>query len=133
MRHLNRLLERHAKLVLARELRAHPTPSEDRAWQLLRRKRIGGLRFRRQHVFGKFILDFYCPVQRLAVEIDGGVHVHPDQAAYDTACDEALAEFGVRVVRIRTDDVSEEVLRKVLQPYFELAHPHAMGRGQGRG
>lgn len=133
MRHLNRLLERHARLIRARELRANPTPGETRTWQMLRGKRIGGLRFRRQHVFGRFILDFYCPAKQLCIEVDGSIDGMPEQATYDRARDEALAELGVTVIRISRDHLSEETLRRVLEPYCDRPPPHEMRRGEGWG
>ncbi len=53
---------------------------ERHAWSLLRNRRIGGLKFRRQHVIGAFIVDFYCADLRLVLELDGAPHDHPDQA-----------------------------------------------------
>jgi very-short-patch-repair endonuclease len=49
----------------------------------LRRRGLAGLRFRRQHPIGPYILDFYCDEFRLAVEIDGQSHDHPDRIAHD--------------------------------------------------
>jgi len=46
-------------------------------WQALRGRRLDGIRFRRQHPIGPYILDFYCEEARLAVEIDGQGHEHP--------------------------------------------------------
>lgn len=117
MRHLTRSMERQQKRLRARELRACPTPSESQAWQLLRRRQIGGLRFRRQHVLGRFILDFYCPAYRLTLEIDGGIHEDPGHQAYDQARDLVLAELGIEVVRIRNEDVSAARLTAILAPY----------------
>ena len=64
---------------------------------------MDGLKFRRQHPVGRFIVDFYCPDARLVVEIDGGVHA--DQVDYDAARAEALVERGYRVVRFSNEDV----------------------------
>ena len=58
----------------ARRLRRERTDAERTLWQRLRGKQLGGLKFRRQHVVGPWILDFYCPECRLAVELDGGQH-----------------------------------------------------------
>jgi len=58
------------------------TPAEEAAWGVLRNRGFRGLKFRRQHPIGPFVLDFYCHELRLAVEIDGGAHGsavdHPD-------------------------------------------------------
>ena len=59
---------------LARELRRRPTPAEELLWAGLRKRQAKGLKFRRQHPIGPYIVDFYCAALRLVVEIDGGYH-----------------------------------------------------------
>ena len=78
----------------AREMRKAPTISEAMLWQRLRRGQLG-VRFRRQHPFPPFILDFYAP--KLAVEIDGSVH----DPRRDAARNAELAHAGVRVLRVK--------------------------------
>ena len=53
----------------------------------------------------RFILDFYCPAHRLAVEVHGSVHDGADQAEYDAARTAALEQLGIRVVRVRNEEV----------------------------
>lgn len=93
----------------AKALRANLTPAERRLWEALRGRRLSGLRFRCQHPVGPFILDFWCPERKLAVEVDGDVHDNPDQAAYDTFRTEQLNAFGYRVVRVRNDEVFHDL------------------------
>ena len=50
------------------------TDAEQCLWQCLRGKQLDGFRFRKQHPIARFVLDFYCPAARLAIEIDGGQH-----------------------------------------------------------
>ena len=69
-------------------------------WGHLRRRQLGGFRFRRQHPVGPYILDFYCPEARLAVEIDGSAHGHPDQIRHDATRNEWLWARGIRTLRI---------------------------------
>ena len=57
-----------------RRLRKNATNAERKSWSILRSRRIAGLKFFRQYSVGPYILDFYCPEQRLAIEIDGGQH-----------------------------------------------------------
>ena len=82
----------------ARSLRRAQSLPETVLWQVLRRRGIGG-RFRRQHAFGVYILDFYCPAARLAVELDGEQHASPEQARHDLQRDAWLEAQGVRVMR----------------------------------
>src|SRR5688572_7570971 len=65
------------------ELRKHLTPAEAALWNYLKRSQLDGRKFRRQHSVGDYILDFYCPAERLAVELDGQVHRRYGAAFYD--------------------------------------------------
>ncbi len=73
-----------------------------------------GLKFRRQHVLGSFVVDFYCSALRLVLEIDGSIHSTPKQAKWDRERDEILCKAGFRVVRIPTEEVSAERLEAVV-------------------
>lgn len=102
------------KLRRARELRRDLTIAERRAWELLRDRRMLGLKFRRQHVIAGFIVDFYCAELRLVLEIDGPVHATARQLDYDTARAAHLESRGLRVVRIGNDALRENTLRSIL-------------------
>ena len=65
-------------------MRRNPTPAEDRLWRLLRGRQVGGFHFRRQHPIGRFIVDFYCAMARLVIEVDGSVHNQPGYDEYDS-------------------------------------------------
>jgi very-short-patch-repair endonuclease len=56
------------------------------------------------------VLDFYCPAHKLAVEADGAVHDDADQAEYDAVRTEALEQLGIRVVRVRNEDVLHDIM-----------------------
>jgi len=68
---------------------------------------MAGWKFRRQHVVAGYIVDFYCPELRLAIEVDGAVH--RTQVAEDHRRDEALARLGTRVLRLRNAEVLERL------------------------
>ena len=114
-----------AKGKLAREQRASPTPGEARLWCELRRRALTGWRFRRQHVIGGFIVDFYCPRLQLAVEVDGDVH--RNRATYDESRDRILADMGVATVRVRNRDVLDDC-RAVLERLQHVCAARAMTR-----
>ena len=90
----------------ARDMRKAPTRSERLLWQELSGSQLG-VRFRRQVVLGRFIVDFFAPAVRLAVEVDGGVHV--GRREYDAARDRALAVHGVRTLRVPAWLVEQDV------------------------
>ena len=78
-------------------------------WRQLRRQGLEGLRFRRQHPAGPYILDFYCEDLRLAVEVDGQGHGYGDQPAHDARRDVWLARHGVKVLRLSARLVLKEM------------------------
>ena len=100
----------------ARRHRRDMTPAEQKLWESLKGRQLGGLKFRRQHPVGRFILDFYCPAHKLVIELDG--EVHQEHEHYDNARTEKLVEFGYRVIRFRNQDVFDDldsVLERILQ------------------
>jgi len=92
-------------IARARELRRQMTLPEVVLWQAIRGRKLGGVRFRRQHPVGPWILDFYCDDARLAVEVDGSGHEHPDQARHDARRTQWLNLRGIAVHRIAARDV----------------------------
>ena len=94
-----RLSAREAKVLAgrARYMRRFPTASEAALWRLLRGGRLG-VRFVRQAVIGRFIVDFLAPELRLVVEVDGGYHAERRRA--DERRDAKLRAWGYRVVRV---------------------------------
>jgi very-short-patch-repair endonuclease len=92
-----------------RELRKSPTLAEKKLWSALRNGQLDGVKFRRQHPVGGFIVDFYCPAARLAIELDGGVHLDSEQENYDRLRQNALSEVGVKVIRFWNSAVEGEL------------------------
>jgi very-short-patch-repair endonuclease len=78
------------------------TQPEKTLWSLLRDKHTG-LRFRRQHPIGPFVLDFYCPAAKLAVEIDGPAH--DGREDYDQRRSDWLSREGIRVLRFSAAEI----------------------------
>ena len=82
-----------------KELRSNLTPAEASLWKSLQRSQVCGKKFRRQHSVGPYILDFYCPECRLAVELDGQGHFTSGVSEYDYHRDEYLKKLNIRVLR----------------------------------
>ena len=101
------------------QLRSRMTPAEQVLWEALRDRRLNGLRFRRQHPAGRFILDFYCSRLKLVVELDGGVH--EARVEQDAARTLYLGTYGYRVIRFRNEDVLTD-LPTVLEQIADFAH-----------
>jgi len=81
------------------DLRNNLTPAEAELWKYLKGAQLAGRKFRRQHSIGNYILDFYCPAERLVVELDGQVHQHLITAQADAERDEKLQALGIQVIR----------------------------------
>ena len=105
---------------IARMLRKTPTRSEDILWQAIRNRRLGGLKFLRQHPVGPSIVDFYCHEKRLAVEIDGPVHNQEEVAERDQARQELIEAYGIRFYRCANAEVERD-MDKVLQGILKAA------------
>jgi very-short-patch-repair endonuclease len=111
-------------LKRARELRRKMTLPEVILWDALRRGRLAKLRFRRQHPCGPYVLDFYLPSARMAIEVDGSVHDSSAQAKHDERRTAWLAEQGVTVLRVAARDIlRDELLERVLLAIEQLSAP----------
>ncbi len=88
-----------------RDLRREVTGSEALLWSHLRGRRLGGFKFRRQHPCGPFILDFFCPDRRLAIQIDHGPPVQTDAQRRDRRRSEFLAARGIALFRFGAGQV----------------------------
>lgn len=80
-------------------LRNNLTPAEAKLWTMLQSKQLEGRKFRRQHSVANYILDFYCPSEKLAIELDGQGHFEATQAEYDYERDLFLQHCGIKVLR----------------------------------
>jgi very-short-patch-repair endonuclease len=98
----------HPNRDRARELRKNMTETEKFVWARVRREKLGGYKFRRQHPLGPYIVDFVCLERKLILELDGGQHAEPEQAAYDARRSAWLAERGYRVFRLWNFEVARE-------------------------
>jgi very-short-patch-repair endonuclease len=94
-------------LTFRRELRSNLTPAEAKLWSLLKNSQLEGRKFRRQHSFGGYILDFYCSSEKLGIELDGEVHFNERAAQCDLERELFLEYFGIRVLRFENKDVFE--------------------------
>jgi len=110
------------KLFFAREMRKNPTEAEKLLWEHIRYDTFG-VRFRRQFLCEGAIFDFYCPEQRIALEIDGGIHLSEDQRKYDHERDEYfLEERKISTLRFSNDQILHN-LDHVLSDIKKHTHP----------
>lgn len=95
------------RIARARQLRRNAVVPERLLWGKLRNRRLAGLKFRRQHPVGPFVIDFYCASANLAIEVDGNSHA--DRGRYDRQRENYLRGKGLRVLRIDNDDVLGDI------------------------
>jgi len=114
------------QITRARTLRIKSTWAEKLLWRMLRNERFSGYKFRRQHPFGAYTLDFYCAEARLVVETDGFQHGHPAQQKHDAERDAFLAQHDIVVKRIWNWRLRKEpqVVRDNLWMLLQERAPH---------
>jgi len=88
-----------------RDLRSNGTPAEATLWLMLKNKQLEGRRFRRQSSIGNYIVDFYCPSEKLVVELDGAHHFTSSGSNADFIRDEYLKDLGLTVIRFENKEV----------------------------
>ncbi|NWG03956.1 MAG: endonuclease domain-containing protein [Syntrophaceae bacterium] len=110
-----------------RELRRNQTDVEKALWAHLRNKQFYGMKFFRQYSIGPYILDFYCPTIKLAVELDGGQHNLSENKKFDETRSEHLNSKGIKIVRfwdnevlLDMDSVLTELGLKVPPPRLQI-------------
>ena len=117
----------------ARSLRKNQTSSEGLLWSVLRAKQVCGLKFRRQHSIGPWIVDFACPEKMLVIEIDGGYHDETQEE--DIRRQKSIEQLGWKVLRFTDEDVEEDAeavaraVAKALNVPYEFRKRKATGSG----
>ncbi|MGI9920113.1 endonuclease domain-containing protein [Vibrio owensii] len=100
------------------QLRANMPKPEEVLWQRIRRKQLG-VKFRRQHGIGRYIVDFYCAELNLVIEIDGDSHFSTEGKEKDTKRDAFIEALGIKVLRFTNEEVMKQT-ESVLERLFNL-------------
>jgi very-short-patch-repair endonuclease len=119
---------------LRRKLRKNLTEPERKIWNIVRNRQIKGCKFFRQFGVGNYILDFYCPEKKLAVELDGGHHFEEGEIKADKQRTEYLELIGIKVIRFQNIDVIKNI-EGVYQRMLEVINspnPSLEKRGKDR-
>lgn len=106
---MNKIFNQTSQKEKRRQLRKRSTKAERMMWQNLRNRGLEGYKFRRQVSVGFFVLDFYCPELKLAIEVDGYTHDSDEARKYDAEREEIIETYGVRFLRIRDEEVHENI------------------------
>ncbi len=116
-----------------RFLRTHMTEPEIILWSKLQKKQQFGYRFLRQYGIGSFVIDFYCPKLKLAIEIDGKSHSARTAKVYDKEREEGIKEYGLRFLRFKNEQVLFDlknvilVIRKEIRKFENNPRPDKIG------
>ena len=113
---------------LARHLRKRDTWAEKLLWSWLRDRRFSAYKFRRQQIFGDYILDFFCVEAFLNIELDGSQHGRPEQKQKNEERDAWLAQAGVKVLRFWNARLrrEKEVVRNTIWQALQERAPHPL-------
>ena len=116
------------KIRRARELRKEQTEAEEILWKYLRDRGFFGKKFRRQHIIRGFILDFYCPERKIAIELDGSIHLK--QKDYDLARQTLIESYGLHFLRFNNLDIQNNI-KKVLLTIKNKINPSPSSMEKG--
>jgi very-short-patch-repair endonuclease len=100
-------------------------------WDKLKNRNVFKARFRRQHPIGIFIVDFYCHEYKLAIEIDGEIHLKSEVIEYDDGRGYDIEKFGIKILRFTNNEVFtdlEKIIKEILKTIAVLEPPLG-GRG----
>ena len=91
------------------DLRKNSTKAEKVLWEYLSNKKFENLKFRRQHSFGYYIVDFYCKEKKLLIEIDGDSHYTKNTIIYDNIRTKFLVSLNSKVIRFTNSEIIENI------------------------
>jgi very-short-patch-repair endonuclease len=105
-------------LYRRRELRNNPTQEEFLLWSRLKNSQTG-FKFRRQHSIGGYIVDFYCALKRVVVEIDGSQHSQKENLEYDRMRSKYFKGLNVKVLRFTNEEINNK-MNEVIQNIINI-------------
>ncbi len=123
---MTRVYNRASEKSLRRTLRHEMPRAEEVLWSKLRREQMMGCRFRRQYSVQSYVLDFYCPRARLAIEVDGDSHFQRGSSSKDAIRQGVIESFGIRFLRFRNIEIFEQldvVLEAIRRELMQIGPP----------
>ena len=115
-----------------RYLRANITRAEALLWEEIRGKKISGQRFLRQFSINAYVLDFYCPKLRLAIEVDGVTHTIEEELEYDKTRQTEIENLGIKFLRFKNEEIFDNlnnVLAAIKNKVEQLLNPSFVKEG----
>lgn len=127
----------------ARDLRKNSTEAEKLLWSKLRNHQFYNIKFRRQHPYPPYTIDFFCEDHKIAIELDGGQHNDPEHQTHDIKRTSFLQERGIKVIRFWNNDVLSNIngVLEDIKKYFpeqasnssQVTSPSPLPSPEGRG
>ncbi len=102
---MGRIYNRQTGNIRRRQLRNEMTKAEAILWSKLRRRQMKGYKFRRQFGIENYVIDFYCPELKLAIEVDGDSHFIGNAPADDIIRQKDIEEYGIIFLRFQNDEI----------------------------
>lgn len=130
------IFNRKYLLNFRRSLRSEATISENYLWKALRNRNLHGKKFRRQQGIGNYIVDFYCPEERLIIELDGSTHFNPVNENYDADRTNFFLDLNLKVIRFENRVVFENlemVLETISAEFMQPPRPPMAGTPPSKG
>ena len=106
---MSRIFNRSSETQNRQALRRASPAAEQKLWQALRGRQILGYKFRRQYSVGSYVIDFYCPQLKLAIEVDGDSHYQAEAVEYDRNRQGYIESMGIRFLRFTNREVFEQL------------------------
>ena len=109
-------------LIFRKKLRNEGTSAEAELWKHISNKKLKGRKFRRQHSVGSYVLDFYCPAEKLAIELDGDYHYWQEGIDKDLKKELFLQVHSIRVLRFENKWVFQDleyVLKTIAASFYQ--------------
>src|SRR3989338_9165964 len=106
---MTKFFNRKTATLRRKLLRRYLPESEKILWSFLQNKKFKGYKFRRQYGVGHYVIDFYCPVAKLAIEIDGSSHTTHDAKLFDKIRQELIEEFGIHFLRFTNQEIKNNL------------------------
>src|SRR3989344_1638473 len=106
---MTEVFNKKSSSMLRRNLRKVSPKPEHIIWNRLRNRQLNGFKFRRQFGIGRYIVDFYCPQAKLAIEIDGDSHDRENAQLQDKVRQQEIEVLGMRFLRFTNREVMENI------------------------
>ncbi|RKY55240.1 MAG: hypothetical protein DRP89_03715 [Candidatus Neomarinimicrobiota bacterium] len=118
---MTKVFNRKKETKRRKALRRNMPEAEIILWSKLKGKQIYGYKFRRQYSVGSYIIDFYCPKLKLAIEVDGMSHFQPGSETRDNERQKYIETYGIQFLRYINTDIYEN-LEGVIEQIGETIH-----------